>query len=636
MKKNLLLLIGIVFCISLNAQQFSRKKAMKMAIKEGIAASEYEKFIEQERVKFENNGQRPINPYHGSYTALLKKQLSAAKTASTSCNNIDLEDGNYNNWSVFTGINMNSLSTPTNVIVDTTATINGLNTLSAYNSIVDNAHAIDSSGITLNSPYIGTNIARVNHYGNMQHVGILERQIVVSPSDPFVNFSYAAFLENAGHAIQEQPYINIIFFDINNDTIPGTFLNVTANTSGANPGFSTISYPLGQQYFYKPWTPVSVDLSAYVGQTITAQFIASDCVQGGHGGYMYIDFECNSAGTTVPNTWPGDANYDLTVNFLDLFYIGTAYNNTGAPRATIDNTYNPFPSTDWGSNSMYLVNAKHADCNGDGTVDAMDTTAILQNYGQSHAFKNGTTYLTAQNATTQYPVTIVSNTDSIYSGQNLNLSFNIGSATTNIDSLYGLGFTLSYPDQLIDPLYNDLSCVNSILGTDGLNLIKFTKSIGNNKIDLVAVKTDHQNTVNLNGTVFTLNLKTNQQITNDSTFNFAITNLHALTKSGYPIPLNNVSKPIKFKANLTTSIKTNHTDLLVIYPNPTQNKITISSPDKIKNYQITSVLGNVVKQANCNGNTNTDIDISDVAKSTYFISIETENGNKIFKQFIKL
>ena len=102
MKKNLLLLMTIAFCLNINAQQFSRKKAVKMAIKEGIAPSEYEKFIEQERVKFENNGQRPVTPYHGSYTALLKKQQSAAKTASTSCNNLDLEDGNYNNWSVFT------------------------------------------------------------------------------------------------------------------------------------------------------------------------------------------------------------------------------------------------------------------------------------------------------------------------------------------------------------------------------------------------------------------------------------------------------------------------------------------------------------------------------------------------------
>ncbi|MES2761113.1 MAG: T9SS type A sorting domain-containing protein [Bacteroidota bacterium] len=637
MKKNLLLLIVLSLCVNLSAQQFSRKKAMKMAIKEGISPSNYEKFIEQERLKFENNGQRPVNPYHGSYTALLKKQQSAAKTASTSCNNVNLEDGNYNNWNVFTGININSLSTPTNVIVDTTATVTGLNTLSAYNSIVDNAHATDSSGIALNSPYIGNNIARVNHFGNMQHVGILERQIVVSPSDPFVNFSYTAFLENAGHMVQEQPYINIIFFDINNDTIPGTFLNVTANsnTSSANPGFSTISYSPGQQYFYKPWTPVSVDLSAYAGQTVTAQFIASDCVQGGHGGYMYIDFECNSAGTTVPNTWPGDANYDLTVNFADLFYIGAGYSLSGPPRATIDNSYNAFPSTDWAANSLYLVDAKHADCNGDGTVDLLDTAAISQNYGIAHAFKNSMTYLTAQSVNTQFPITIVPTADSVYYGQSLSLSFNLGNSITPVDSIYGLGFTLTYPDQLVDPLYTNQSCTTSLLGTYGTNLLKLAKPLGN-VIDMVAVKNDHQNSVNINGNIFTLNLRANQQNVSDSVFNFSITNLRAITKTGYTIPFTNASKSIKFKANLSTGLKANHNDLISIYPNPAQNKITITSPDKIKSYQITSVLGNVVKQATSNNSGTTDIDITDLAKSTYFISIETENGHKIVKQFIKL
>ena len=631
MKKNLLLLITVSFCISLNAQQFSRKKAMKMAIKEGVSPTDYEKIIERERIKFENNGQMPVNSYRGSYLTLLKKQQSAAKTTSTSCNNIDFEDINYNNWSVFSGDNSGSLMPPTNVIVDATATSTGSNITTAFNSIIDNTHSMDPQGLSVNSTYVGGTIARVNHYGNGAKVGILERQIAVSVTDPFVNFSYFAFLENAGHSVYDQPYINIIFYDSNNNTIPGTFLNIIATTGGPNPGFSTVG-----NYFYKPWTPVSVDLSAYAGQIITAQIIASDCVQSGHGGYMYIDFDCNSSSTTIPNTWPGDANYDLTVDFLDLFYLGAVYNTSGTPRATIDNTYNAFPSTDWAGNSLYLSNAKHADCNGDGTIDGMDTVAIIQNYGQTHVFKNGTTHLTAQNVTSQYPISISSNVDSIYAGQNLSLTFNIGNGATNVDSIYGLGFTLSYPDQLIDPLYDNLSCFNSVLGTYGSNLIKLAKANGNNTIDMVAVRTDHQNAVSINGTIFTLNLKADQLTSTDSLFNFSITNLRAITKAGYSIPFTSVSKAVKFKANMTTSIKANHTDLIAIYPNPAQNKIIITSPDKIKNYQITSILGNVVKQASFNGSANIDIDISDLAKSTYFISIETEDGNKIVKQFIKL
>lgn len=574
--------------------------------------------------------------YFGSYTTLFKQQL-ASKTASTSCNNLDLDDGNYNGWFVYKGENQNSLQNPSNVIIDNTATVTGANILTTFNAIIDSLNSFEAystSTLSVKSPYSNSShIARVNHVGNGGNVGILEKIIPITASNTFVNFSYFAFLENATHSNDQQPYFKIFFFDSNNDTIPGTFLQVTSNTSGANPGFSTTD-----NYFYKPWTPVSVDLSAYIGQTVTAQFIAADCVvsQGGHGGHIYIDFDCNSTNPTVQNTWPGDANYDLTVNFADMFYIGSAYNTTGIPRATVDNSYSSFASTDWSSNSLYLVNSKHADCNGDGVINGLDTVAVNQNYGLTHLYKNNVTQLVALNTTAQHSISITSNVNTVSYGQNLSLSFDIGSQTKLVDSLYGIGFSLNYPASLIDPLFTNQSCFGSALGTYGTNLIKLAQPL-NNYIDMVAVRTDHQNKTAFYGNLFTLNLKANQFITNDSIINFSISNIKAITKNGYNIPiLNNVTKSINFQANAVTGIHKQEYELTSIYPNPAQNTITISSPAKIKNYEITSVLGNIVQQSATNTNSKVDIDISGLAKSTYFISITTENGNKIVKQFIKL
>lgn len=611
MKKHLFLLVALLFCITINAQKIKKTEALmkKSAI-----------------MNVKNL------PYFGSYTTLLKQQ-QAAKTTSTSCNNLDLDDGDYNGWFVFKGLNQNSLQNPTNVILDTTATITGSNVVTAFNSVIDSTNATElfsASAISVKSPYSSSHIARVNHVGNGGNVGILEKVIPITSANPFINFSYFAFLENANHTISEQPYFKIFFFDSNNDTIPGTFLQVTSNTSGANPGFSTID-----NYFYKPWTPVSVDLSAYIGQTVTAQFIAADCVisQGGHGGHIYIDFDCNSTNPTVQNTWPGDANYDLTVNFADMFYIGSAYNTTGIPRATVDNSYSSFASTDWSSNSLYLVNSKHADCNGDGGINGLDTVAVNQNYGLTHIYKNNVTQLVALNTSSQSNITIISNIDSVAYGQSLSLSFNIGNQSIPVDSLYGIGFSLNYPDNFIDSQYTNQSCSASVLGTYGINLIKLAQPI-NKVIDMVVVKTDHLNKTNFYGNLFTLNLKANQFITSDSSINFSISNIKAITKCGYTVPISSgAMKSIKFKANTATVINNHVREFTTIYPNPALNKITIASPDKIKNYQITSILGNIVKQGNYN---DSDIDISELAKSTYFISIETENGNKIVKQFIKL
>jgi hypothetical protein len=44
---------------------------------------------------------------------------------------------------------------------------------------------------------------------------------------------------------------------------------------------------------YKPWSSVNVDLTNYIGQSVTAEFTTGDCSQGAHYGYAYIDAECS-------------------------------------------------------------------------------------------------------------------------------------------------------------------------------------------------------------------------------------------------------------------------------------------------------------------------------------------------------
>lgn len=45
-------------------------------------------------------------------------------------------------------------------------------------------------------------------------------------------------------------------------------------------------------WWYTPWTDVSIDLSAYIGQTINVEFRVQDCAYGAHSAYAYIDVKC--------------------------------------------------------------------------------------------------------------------------------------------------------------------------------------------------------------------------------------------------------------------------------------------------------------------------------------------------------
>ena len=80
--------------------------------------------------------------------------------------------------------------------------------------------------------------------------------------------------------------------------------------------------------------------------------------------------------------FPGDANKDGTVNIFDVLNLGIGFNTTGEvrPNAVIEPILQA--AFDWDLNTLFNLNFKHIDCNGDGLVDAQDFMAIDQNYQQ--------------------------------------------------------------------------------------------------------------------------------------------------------------------------------------------------------------------------------------------------------------
>lgn len=120
-------------------------------------------------------------------------------------------------------------------------------------------------------------------------------------------FNYAVVFESPTHDYDEQPRFTARVFDVasNTSTECGSFEFVA---SGGLPGFTTSPnrsrnptsgggggvVPGGVvPVLYKEWSPVLVNLSAYLGKRIRLEFTTNDCSLGGHFGYAYIDFNEN-------------------------------------------------------------------------------------------------------------------------------------------------------------------------------------------------------------------------------------------------------------------------------------------------------------------------------------------------------
>ncbi len=131
-------------------------------------------------------------------------------------------------------------------------------------------------------------------------------------------FYYAVVLENpASHPLANQPRFRARIIDLaTSNPVPCVDFDFISSTAPGGFQISPIPGNLGSQVLYKDWTPVSINLDAFLGRTIMLEFITQDCAQNGHAGYAYLDVytACNGAiqGTTI---CPGISSLSLNAPF---------------------------------------------------------------------------------------------------------------------------------------------------------------------------------------------------------------------------------------------------------------------------------------------------------------------------------
>ncbi len=202
------------------------------------------------------------------------------------CTNVDFELGNTSGWDLFVGrVDGSSQFSYTNV----SPTGPG------------GSHVIVTAG---NDPVVPA-IPRVNPDGGTYSLMLgngtgtgngaasIRQTFLVSSNNAIFTYSYAAILQDASHAPNEQPYLVIRMYDQNNAPIACGDFSVVAGppSSGGDPDFILTQYS-GVDLYYKNWTTVFAPLNGYMGQNVTIEFITGDCSQSGHFGYAYIDAKC--------------------------------------------------------------------------------------------------------------------------------------------------------------------------------------------------------------------------------------------------------------------------------------------------------------------------------------------------------
>lgn len=215
---------------------------------------------------------------------------------SLDCQNGDIENGDFTGWEKYHG-SRNPTDYPTAPIPKLTI----MSASDGYDPILMQA------GVLLPVVNQGNYSMRIGDKYARAESDAAKYTFVVTQSNKNFSFRYAVVFEDPEHNPSEQQP----FFDyrlIIGSIISPSMTTIATNhiiSDGNSPYFKKGNVRGYSRIVYKEWTHVCIDLSNYIGQTLSIFFSTGDCSQGAHFGYAYIDALCENndpvASFTIPN-----------------------------------------------------------------------------------------------------------------------------------------------------------------------------------------------------------------------------------------------------------------------------------------------------------------------------------------------
>jgi hypothetical protein len=317
--------------------------------------------------------EQKAGPHRGPKKLILRSEnkqsmSSPASQGMAGCDNLDWEDNNVSNWSGTMGY-----ATTTTLVYYGVAPLNGAPGAGQTKFVSAGAGGTiyfgpsDSpesgcSGVTLvstgtdpygNFPMVGAGSFSVRMGGENVNLGmnfgppkcnrgdavspfesageLVQQTIALTSSNCMITYSYDVVLADGGHAAGSQPFFQAGVIDQTGSEIQSALYYQECTAGVPPPGYGTSAKkdPIDAtaSVYYSNWQSNTVDLSPYIGTTVTMYFFSAGCIPGGHFGYAYIDGHCGPKifATVGPEVCVGQTT---TVD-APAFPVGTTYTWSG-------------------------------------------------------------------------------------------------------------------------------------------------------------------------------------------------------------------------------------------------------------------------------------------------------------------
>ena len=493
------------------------------------------------------------------------------------------------------------------------------------------------NGVVINSKAF---FPAINKFGN-KLLGFVKGGVAQYNSDGSVDSSFArngvdsipfySQMDNGGICLMDNQ--KMVYAIEQKDSLHSVLVSLRTATGkpdssfGTN-GFLTVRYPektnMSSDYFE------DIQVSSSENMIFVSSLLAASKRIGNN---YYPDtfllvtrIKLTSPPPPTDSVWPGDADHNGLADNNDLLPIGVAYGLGGPVRTNASIVWHGESCQDWGLQLLNGTNVKHVDCNGDGSINANDTLAIVQNFGLTHAKNEDLP--TAWRAGTPGLIIVLSK-DTVRAGDTLVASIQLGDATLPVNNIYGLAFTYNYDALVVDTSKTTITYPSSWLASppERITISKDFKTTGQIKTAVTRI-----NHINRSGfgevaqvsMIFTTDNINGKDLNYYTNTNF-ISSLTAIDSIGNPIDLNAGvdSALVEFTP---TGIRNTEQFQAAVYPNPASGKLFVKTDGTVlEHVTLRNLLGETVVSEVATGSNKT-IDVSGIANGVYILHLETNKG----------
>jgi hypothetical protein len=449
------------------------------------------------------------------------------------------------------------------------------------------------------------------------HEVILENQTALMNSDTF-----RILRLNGSVTVNGAQYTDTLILDAGGDMI--RLGNDTIHVDSSITALSSSSSYIGIQSA----SPVDRAYISCANDTVCLDYLILQGIDASGGATFFAgtnssDVDNNSgwtwqtcAGQIV--VWPGDANYDLAADNLDILSIGIAFGETGGARPNASLVWMAQPNFEWNRVFADSTDIVHADCDGDGVIGFSDTTAVSLNYGQTHPPRlAGPEEVQSVGA----EIKIIITQAAYQPGDTVELPIWLGTQNSPVNNAYGVAFTMNWDYPYIEPGTLEFDYTNSWFVPNGNNVHLEKPFYSFQYCDLGMSRINHTDTSGTGELVlmrFVLTQNANGPL------KFWFTDYKMIDHNEDTLTMFSTGGTI----NAAVGIEEFNQQQVSVYPNPTNGNLTVSSSlNGQGTITLYDVAGRVAMQNTADNVANTTVNIGALEAGYYFLVIETSEGS---------